>query len=263
MPHRLPTLIRDLARAEILPRFLHVRKQRKADGSLFTEADTATQAALAAALPAIADVPFLGEEMSEAEHRALWQAHSGSGLWVVDPIDGTTNFVNGIPHFAVSVALVQGGKTAVAAIYNPMSEELFFATRGGGAFLNDTALPIKAHRNRLNEAVAACEAKYLRSGRLVSRLYSIPPYASQRNLGACTLDWCYTAAGRFDVYVHGGQKPWDYAAGALILEEAGGGLATLEGDEFWSGQHVFHRSVIAATHNELFNEWLAWIRANQ
>ncbi|MDO5639092.1 MAG: inositol monophosphatase family protein, partial [Neisseria sp.] len=88
-------------------------------------------------------------------------------------------------------------------------------------------------------------------------------FGSIRSLGSSTLDWCYLASGRYDVYVHGGQKLWDYAAGALIFEEAGGCLATLEGDEFWSGEHVFKRSVVAGLQPELFGRWLKWIRENQ
>ena len=95
--------------------------------------------------------------------------------------------------------------------------------------------------------------------RLAERLAGAPPYASQRNYGASTLDWCYTAAGRFDVYVHGGQKLWDYAAGALILEEAGGGMATLDSDDFW-GSSIWQRSVVAAWDPGLLREWAAWLR---
>ena len=107
------------------------------------------------------------------------------------------------------------------------------------------------------------EVKYLRSGKLASRMQTLAPCGSQRSMGCSTLDWCYLAAGRYDVYVHGGQKLWDYAAGGLIYEEAGGRLATLEGDDFWSGEHVFKRSAIAALQPPLFDAWLKWIRANQ
>ncbi|MDO5686137.1 MAG: inositol monophosphatase family protein [Neisseria sp.] len=260
--NRLQELMRDVARHEVMPRFLRVGSSKKADGSLFTEADLASQRALEEGLRKIIDCPVLGEEMSDAEHRRLW-AENRDGLWVVDPIDGTTNFVSGMPHFAVSVAFVQNGRSTLAAIFNPIADEMFSAVRGGGAFLNQTALPLRRTVRPLCEAVAAVEVKYLRSGTLAGRMQNLSPCGSQRNMGCSTLDWCYLAAGRFDVYVHGGQKLWDYAAGALIFEEAGGALATLEGDDFWSGQHVFKRSAIAALQPELFSAWLKWIRANQ
>ncbi|SUA24953.1 Myo-inositol-1(Or 4)-monophosphatase [Neisseria gonorrhoeae] len=107
------------------------------------------------------------------------------------------------------------------------------------------------------------EIKYLRSGKLSSRMSTLAPFGTIRSMGSSTLDWCYLACGRYDVYVHGGQKLWDYAAGALIFEEAGGRLTTLEGDGFWSGEHVFKRSVVAALEPKLFERWVGWIRENQ
>jgi myo-inositol-1(or 4)-monophosphatase len=85
---------------------------------------------------------------------------------------------------------------------------------------------------------------------------------SQRNFGASTLDWCYVAAGRFDVYLHGGQKLWDYAAGCLILAEAGGHMCTMEQDDFWAAD-LWHRSTIAALDGVLFQEWVRWIREHR
>ncbi|WP_066612289.1 inositol monophosphatase family protein [Crenobacter luteus] len=254
-------VVRDVAQTEVMPRFLRVGKNRKEDGSLFTEADLASQAALERLLPTILPHPVLGEEMSAAEQQALWDANR-DGLWVVDPIDGTTNFVNGLPYFAISVALIVAGRAEVGVVYNPASGEMFYAQRGQGAHLNGMALPLKKAANPMGDAIAAVDLKYLRSGRLASRLLSVAPFSSQRNMGASTLDWCYLAAGRYDLYVHGGQKLWDYAAGAVILEEAGGGLARLEDDDFWSGP-VWQRSALAAFDTELFGQWRRWVRNNQ
>nr|WP_256473536.1 inositol monophosphatase family protein [Neisseria sp. HSC-16F19] len=245
-----------------MPRFLAVSVSKKHDGSLLTEADVAAQGAFARGLPDIIACPMLGEEMNAADQRDLWQ-HNEAGLWVVDPIDGTNNFINGLPHFALSAAYIRGGRSELGVIFNPVTQELFYAERGKGAFLNGQRLPLRCVGKPLSEAIAGVEVKYLRSGKLASRMHTLSPAGSQRSMGCSTLDWCYLAAGRYDVYVHGGQKLWDYAAGALIYEEAGGQLATLEGDDFWSGQHVFNRSVIAALEPELFARWLKWIRANQ
>ncbi|QMT36062.1 inositol monophosphatase family protein [Neisseria wadsworthii] len=262
MLNRLQTLVREVARAEVMPHFLNTSVSRKQDGSLFSEADLASQAAFAYGLPDIIDCPMLGEEMTEAQQRQLWK-NSDSGLWVVDPIDGSNNFINGIPHFALSAAYVENGRAQLGVVYNPASDECFYAERGKGAFLNGRPLPLRRSDKKLQHAIAGVEIKYLRSGKLSSRINTLSPFGSIRSLGSSTLDWCYLASGRYDVYVHGGQKLWDYAAGALIFEEAGGLLATLEGDDFWSGQHVFKRSVIAALQPELFATWLKWIRENQ
>lgn len=252
----------DIAECEIMPRFLNVEGCRKIDGSMLSEADLAVQAALLAALPKIIDAPVLGEEMTALEQRHLWQ-YAQTGLWIVDPIDGTTNFVNGIPHFAVSVAFIREGKPEYGLIYNPISRECFYACRGKGSFLNNRVLPLRRSGSRLLDAVAGIELKRLKSGKLSSCIHTLAPVRCMRSLGSSTLDWCYLAAGRYDVYVHGGQNLWDYAAGALIFEEAGGLLATLEGDDFWSGKHIFQRSVIAAIEPILFENWLKWIRKNQ
>ena len=123
-------------------------------------------------------------------------------------------------------------------IYNPVSGECFYAEHGKGAFLNGTPLPLRSVEKKLSESIAGVEIKYLRSGKLASRMNTLAPFGTIRSMGSSTLDWCYLASGRYDIYIHGGQKLWDYAAGALIFEEAGGNLSTLEGDDFWSGEHV-------------------------
>lgn len=262
MLNKLHVLVREVARSEVMPRFLDVAVSRKPDGSTLTEADLAAQAAFAERLPEIIDCPMLGEEMTSKRQMELWK-HNRQGLWVVDPIDGTNNFINGLPHFALSCAYVKNGCSQMGVIYNPVSDECFYAERGKGAFLNGRPLPARNVEKQLHEAIAGVEIKYLRSGKLSSRMNTLAPFGSLRSMGSSTLDWCYLAAGRYDIYVHGGQKLWDYAAGALILEEAGGSLATLEGDDFWSGEHVFKRSVVAGLHQGLFARWLKWIRENQ
>ncbi len=254
-------VVTHVARTEIMPRFLSVGSSRKDDGTLFTEADLACQAALADALPGIEPYPVLGEEMTRAEQDALWQ-NNPDGLWVVDPIDGTTNFINGLPHFAVSVALMRKGRSELGVIHNPVTNETFYAKRGHGAFMNGQSLPLKHRSNPMRDAIAGVEVKYLRSGKLAQRLQGLAPCGSQRSMGSSTLDWCFLASGRYDLYLHGGQRLWDYAAGSVILEEAGGRLATLNTDDYWSDT-LWKRSAIAALDPVLFEQWHRWVRNNQ
>lgn len=249
-----------VAAEEIMPRYLKVAHQRKSDGSLCTEADTAAQAALTKKLQAILNVPVLGEEMPAEEQRAKWQAGK-EGLWCIDPIDGTSNFVRGLPYFAVSVALLREGNTVLGVVYDPVADEAFAAEQGKGAFLNGERLVVREAADSLSHALANVDMKRL-STNLVVQLATCPPYSSQRNFGASALDWCYTAAGRYDVYLHGGQKLWDYAAGTLILWEAGGHACCIENDDFSQGD-IWQRSVIAARDKVLFDEWKGWIRAQQ
>ncbi|MFA7241475.1 MAG: inositol monophosphatase family protein [Sulfuricellaceae bacterium] len=250
--------IKSVAQTEIMPRYLKVARQQKSDGSLFTEADVASQAALVSGLREVLDCPVLGEEMPDERQHRLWREANDSGLWCIDPIDGTSNFVNGLPYFAVSVGLVRGGRCVLGAVYDPVADEMFHAERGRGAYLDGVRLPIKAHVPLLRHAMASVDFKRLAKD-LARELAAAPPFASQRNFGASALDWCYTAAGRFDLYLHGGQKLWDYMAGSLILEEAGGAMCTLANDDFWRDD-LWKRSVIAALDPELFQEWKAWIR---
>jgi len=251
--------IKAVAQDEIMPRYLKVARQQKSDGSLFTEADVASQAALVTGLRQVLDCPVLGEEMSATEQEGLWRDAGQSGLWCIDPIDGTSNFVNGLPYFAVSVGLVRNGRSVLGAVYDPVADEMFYAEKGAGAFLNGVRLPIKTHAPLFRHAMAAVDFKRL-TKELAREIAAAPPFASQRNYGASALDWCYTAAGRFDLYLHGGQKLWDYIAGALILEEAGGSVCTLNQDDFWQDD-LWKRSVIAALDGGLFRDWKEWVRA--
>ncbi len=249
-----------VAAEEIMPRYLKVALHHKDDGSLCTDADLAAQAALSRKLQAILNVPVIGEEMSQKEQSALW-IEGAQGVWCIDPIDGTTNFVRGLPYFAVSVALVREGKSTLGVVYDPVAKEVFAAELGRGAFLNGVLMSGKNIAKNLPDALANVDLKRL-SPKLVKQLASAPPYCSQRNFGASTLDWCYTAAGRYDVYLHGGQKLWDYAAGSLVLQEAGGYACSLDQDDFNQGE-VWNRSVVASLDAELFQSWKAWLKQNQ
>lgn len=249
-----------VAAEEIMPRYMKVSHQHKSDGSLCTEADLATQAALIRKLQAICNVPVLGEEMSEEEQQAIW-ATSGDGIWCIDPIDGTSNFVHGLAYFAVSVALLRNGRSVLGVVYDPVADEMFSAEACKGAYLNGELLHGRVAAETMAQALANVDSKRLDS-QLAGKLATCPPFASQRNFGASALDWCYTAAGRYDLYLHGGQKLWDYAAGTLILSEAGGYACCIDSDEFYEGD-VWQRSVIAARSKSLFDEWKQWIRAQR
>ncbi len=249
----------DAADQEILPRFGRAKLSVKEDGSLVTAADTAVQARLGAELggrwPQFA---FLGEEMT-ADMQAEMLA-SPAGVWCLDPVDGTTNFVNGLPFFAVSLALLQDGQPTLGIVYDPNRRECFTAIRGGGAWLNGAELATNRGDRALRRSVAAVDFKRL-APRLAGRLGVDPPYASQRSLGACALDWCWLAAGRLHLYLHGGQKLWDYAAGSLILAEAGGVAETLAAQPI-PYDRLSSCSAVAAKDPDLYESWRAWIAHN-
>ncbi len=249
--------VRAVAAAEILPRFRTVAAQRKDDGSLVTEADLAAQHALADALTRVAAVDFLGEEMPEPAQRRIWDG--GGRFWCVDPVDGTGNFSAGIPYFAVSVALMQGDRPLFGVVYDPIADEAFFASRGGGAWVNGTPLLPPAGPIALARAVAEIDLRR-RLAHVRHEIKHHPPFARRLTSGSTALAWAHLAAGRRDLFLHAGQKAWDYAAGALIAQEAGASLATLEEDDFWSGP-AWERPAIAARTPELFGAWRDWVRS--
>lgn len=254
-------LLRDTAEAEIMPRFRQTRSSRKADGSLVTEADLAVQRSIRSALSAAhPDIPLLGEEMSAEDQGRLLGA-AARGVWVLDPLDGTSNYACGFPGFAISLALIQGGVPTLGVILDPARNECFHATRGGGAFLDGEPLAPFAPGPELGDCLAMLDLKRLTPSR-VPGLLAAGGFRSQRNLGAVALEWCWLAAGRFQLYLHGGQKLWDYAAGRLIATEAGcpSRLYRPLGTEPAEGLDLGQRLAVAAADQALLDRWLAFVR---
>lgn len=250
-------IVIEAAERELLPRFLVSARREKQDGSVVTEADIAMQSRLKQELAARwPQYGFLGEEMGEDEQSALLRG-DGAGVWCVDPLDGTSNFAAGIPFFAVSLALLVGGEPVLGVVYDPVRRECFSAQRGGGAYLNEQRLAVARPPLALKQAVAIVDFKRLAPA-LAQRLVTQAPYASQRSFGSVALDWCWIAAGRGDVYLHGKQNIWDLAAGGLILNEAGGHALTLAGEPVYRAE-IAPRSAVAALDGRLFEEWLAWL----
>jgi len=258
----LRTLVRECAQQELMPRFADVSRHMKMDGSVVTDADHAMQdrveQELARHWPAY---NFLGEEMPAHRHAALAEA-GDEGLWVLDPLDGTSNFAAGIPFFSVSLALMVSGQVEIGMVYDPVRDEAFYAQRGVGSWLNGLSLGTRAPLNLpLARSIAVVDFKRLDT-ELAAMLGAEPPYGSQRNFGSSALDWCWLADGRFHVYLHGGQKLWDYAAGHLILDEAGGQAVTLDGEAVLA-MGLESRSVVAARDPELFQAWRQWVAAQR
>ncbi len=169
---------------------------------------------------------FLGEESEEVI------GTDGAHRWIVDPLDGTTNFLHGIPCFAVSIALERNGEIVAAVVLNPATDELFTAERGGGAFLNDRRLRVAARKN-LSDAVVGCGVPHLGRGNhgkfLIELRHAMGEVAGVRRLGAAALDLAYVAAGRFDGFWERDLSAWDLAAGIVIVQEAGGFVTDLDG----------------------------------
>ena len=249
--------VRLAAVEEILPRYRSVVSVKKDDGTLVTEADFAAQRALVRALGALYDVPVLAEEMTAGAQAAIWE--QDPRFWCVDPLDGTRNFSEAVPYFAVSVALMEGRRAVFGVVYDPIADEAFYAARGAGAWLNAKPLVLPAQGPELAAATAEVSLRREHAG-VRAELKNRKPYARRLTSGSSALSWCHLAAARVDLCLDAGQMAWDFAAGALILEEAGGRCATFDNDDFWAPRNV-RRSVIAARTPELFETWRDWIRA--
>ncbi len=191
---------------------------------------------------------FVGEEGGRRE--GADKTHT----WIVDPLDGTSNFLHGIPHFAISIALEREGTIVAGLIYNPANEELFTAERGKGAFLNDQRLRVAA-RQRLVDAVIACGLPHHGKGDLAlfrTEFAAVQDkVAGLRRFGAATLDLAWVAAGRLDAYWERDISPWDMAAGLLMVREAGGYVTDLDGGDAMlvkghiiAGNETMHRELL-------------------
>lgn len=193
---------------------------------------------------------FLGEESGET--RA--SAEESEYCWVIDPLDGTTNYLHGLPQFAVSIGLLKRGKPELGVVYNPVSEEWFTAARGEGAQLNGRRLRVSTLRDG-GRAIAATGFPF-RAPNLLSRQYALlksvlQEIADVRRLGSAALDLCFVAANRLDGYFEMGIKPWDICAGVLIAQEAGaivtdftGGQGMLDRGEIVAGNVYLHQILL-------------------
>ncbi len=180
---------------------------------------------------------FLGEEGAEID------GDDPTRRWIVDPLDGTTNFLHGMPHWAVSIALEHKGQVVAGVIYDPAKDEMFYAEKGGGAWLNESRLRVSG-RHRMIESVFATGLPFGGSTHLPASLQDLarllPATAGVRRFGAASLDLAYVAAGRYDGFWERGLHAWDIAAGLIIVREAGGIVEPLEpgGDILADGQII-------------------------
>jgi len=259
----LTSIVKIAAREELLPRFESQQFERrtKQDGSVVTDADRAMQQRIALAFQdRWPEIKFLGEEMPAQEQQQLLHHHT---VCCVDPVDGTSNFASGIPFFAVSLAIIEHQRPVLGLVYDPLRDECFTAASGNGCWLNGEAIPVFAGSDdsvELKKMIAVVDLKRL-SGASAATIATQHPYRSQRNFGSCALEWCWLAAGRIQLYLHGGQKLWDYAAGVLILEQAGGQSSTLAGERVFSAT-LDPRSVVAACHPDIYEQWYTWLESH-
>ena len=231
----------------------NLQVSRKGPADFVSAADHRAEEVIRAELHrARPDYGFLMEESGETRGR------DPQHRWIVDPLDGTTNVLHGIPHFAISIALERQGRLQAALVYAPLADELFSAERGGGAFLNDRRLRVAA-RSVLSDCVVATGMPFKGHGehdRYLRELAALmPAVAGIRRFGAAALDLAWVAAGRFDGFWERALSPWDMAAGSLIIREAGGYVTDLDG-----GDAMLEKGHIAAGNEAVHRQLLTLLR---
>lgn len=203
----------------------------KQPNDFVTEVDRAAEAAIIEVLQeAYPNYGILAEESGSTPAR---NGSDAEYQWIIDPLDGTTNFIHGLPQYAISIALARGNILEHAVVYDPNRNELFTASKGSGAFLNERRIRV-SRRIRLNEALIGTGFPYREFDKMDLYLSIFKELAEktagQRRPGAASLDLAYVACGRYDGFWEFGLAPWDMAAGALLISEAGGLVSDLRGE---------------------------------
>ena len=213
---------------------------------------TAEQLLVEGLKPLVAGAGFITEE--ETPDIAVEDA-----TWIIDPLDGTTNFLHQLPSFAVSVALAAHGEIVLGVVYDPNRKEMFYSWKGGGAFCNGHPVKV-SKRSGLNEALIATGFPYVSTDRLRGH-FSIVEYLQQhsrgiRRWGASSIDLAYVAAGRLEGFFEYNLNPWDVAAGVLIVQQAGGVVTDFKG-----GENTLFGKQLCASNGNIHSEMLSIIQA--
>lgn len=231
-----------------LGRLRHIETKNGQQMNLVTEADRAAERSIIANIRE--DWPehaILGEESG---------AHAGAApyRWIIDPLDGTTNFTHAFPIFSVSIAVEREGHVLAGVVYDPMRDELFHATRGGGAFLNDEPIAVST-TTELQRAMLVTGFPYnVRENPNYCRerfIAFLDAAQAVRRLGSAALDCAWVAAGRLDGFWEVSLQPWDKAAGVLLIEEAGGRVS-----DFAGGEHSIYELPILASNGHIHEDML-------
>ncbi len=225
----------------------HIRIEKKGMNDFVSEVDhKAEQTIIETILGAYPDHAILAEESGP-------QGHSDY-LWIIDPLDGTTNFLHGFPQFAVSIAFSYRNTLAQAVVFDPFKNELFTASKGEGATLNDRRLRV-SRTDQLLQALLGTGFPFREFGHFDEYMHTLASFmkttAGIRRPGAAALDLAYVAAGRLDGFWEYDLRPWDMAAGALLVKEAGGLVADFEGES-----HFLDKGMILAANPKIFNQMI-------
>ena len=227
-----------------------IRRKLKNDFLSFVD-EQSEQLILKTIKKSFPDHAFLAEEIGGS-------AYEHDYLWIIDPLDGTTNFLQGLPVFAISIGLLHKGQPLLGVIYDPLHDEMFWAERGRGAFLNDRPIAVSKK--------ATLDESFIATGFPFKAKHFLPEYLAafedifrecigQRRMGAAAIDLAYVAAGRFDGFWELGLSPWDQAAGWIIIQEAGGRIT-----DFWGNPDFLYANYTLATNGLIHDQMVEKIK---
>ena len=219
-----------------------IEYREKSADDFVSEADVAVEHTIKGILLKAEGIGWYGEETGEEG--------TGARYWLVDPIDGTANFIRGVPVYATSIALMENNVPVLGVIYYPERDELFYGEISKGAYLNGRRIYV-SHREKLEGSIIATgfpfRKKYLFSA-YESVFHNLYPYIGDlRRMGAAAIDLAYTAAGIFDAFFEFGLSPWDIAAGILLVKEAGGSVYTFMGNNIWETGNIVAGSPLVSS----------------
>ena len=232
----------------------NLQVSRKGPGDFVTQVDVKVERLLREEL--VRTRPHYSFVMEES---GVVEGPDQTHRWYIDPLDGTTNFLHGVPHFAVSIGLEREGHLVAGIVYNPITDEMFMAEKGRGAWLNDRRLRVSARRE-LNVALVATGVPHM--GKTGHEAFSselahmMVEVSGVRRFGAASLDLAWVAAGRYDAYWERGLAPWDLAAGIVIVREAGGLVSDLA-----DGQDMLGNGTVLATNGQLHGRMLKVLKS--
>ena len=235
------------AGGEVLSHYFEtsIEKRVKDDLSFVTKADVEAEAKIREVIASkFPEHTFVGEESGVDKKESSYQ-------WYVDPLDGTINFANGLPIFAVSIGLAKGDELVACVIHNPVTNSLFYAEKGKGAFWNEEKISV-SNQDATKAMITIGRGKKEEDKAYVNRIFTgaLKHIKTVRYLGSAALEMAYLARGGTEGYVNLGTQKWDYAAGALLVQEAGGTITDLEGNP-WSMEQNYFVASNGIAHNDL------------
>ena len=231
----------------------------KSDNSFVTDADIELQRALIEFLTnQDSNYQFIGEESLVDESDA---ALGNQQTWVIDPIDGTTNFANKLPFFATSLVLLENKLPQCGITYDPSRKECFYAIRGQGAWINGQSIKTNQDHLQLSTATAIVDLKTLPEPKKSTLMFN-QPFKSHRHFGATTLEWCWVACNRAQIFMAGEKALWDSGAGHLILQEAGGYSSDLDNKAF-TPCSINKKTILATANKSLHDQLLSHFNSDK